>query len=308
MANYYRQCPHCGGHTKDTSCEICGRHTSSTNETYEGLENTSSVVEQKEQTKTPYIGHIQTMMKEGKGFGKQKQETIVKKSKFVAIISILAIIFPFIIFIFDEYESDTSSGYDNYYDEEYDESDVYNQYAYLVDYLVNVNDTTPLECSVDEEDSSKYYVHNTTPYLYDADIALTTQTGDDTSYIYTGFPLGYTSDYSFSPIKGCKITHQQYQNLNLYNVDVAYEWTYDDEDHFMLYITEDADKTQVETLLKRIYALNVLTSMYYEGEEGHVYINDEYRYDMTFYYEDQSIEIIDLNTNKYWSIKLNITY
>lgn len=300
MADYYRQCPNCGGHTKDTTCEICGRTTMRTSETFEEVEH-EHVAETAEVKKTS-AGHIQAMMEEGRNFGKTKAEPISKRSKIVMVISILFVVLPLLIAVI----SDEESNNDNYYEDEYDA--IYEQYEYLSDYLVDVQDQTPLTCELNTEDEESISVYNSTSYLYDADIALQTEHGEDVTYIYTGYPLGYTTDYVYGTVKECKVTSQHYQNLNLYNTDLIYDWNYDDKDHFILNIKEDTDQAEMETLLKRIYALNILTSTDYEGEEGHVYINDEYRYDMTFYYQAQTIEVIDIDSNDSWTIYLNLRF
>lgn len=301
MANYYRQCPNCGGRTADTSCEICGRKTFVTNTLFEDneLEKTSELVYgtdiKQEDSKE---GHLQKMMREGRQYQKNASvNTDSKKLILPIIIGIIVVLIPFAFEAFQEEQLTQEA--DVYYDK------IDEQYMYFEDYLFTVQDDTTLSCTVDEVDKEWFYVKNTTPYLFNANIELQTLKGKELTSFYLGNPYTAESSVASGSIQSCKVTDIEYQSLNIYKTNIAYEMTYDDSYTETILLQEDLSEQDLELLLKRIYACHILTYNTYE-EIIKVMVNDVYAYVVDVDYENATLYVTNINNQKKTVISLDI--
>lgn len=302
MAKYYRQCPHCGGRTTETSCEICGRKTFSTSdEVMMDIPTSNQQVSkpmQNQDTKMPKEGHLQKMLNEGRNYQKQPKENKgSKKNVFAIAFSVLLVIAPILFSFWDEKQAEDD--YDYYYDR------IDEQYMYFIDYLVTVQDDTPITCEIDDTDKEWFYLVNTTPYMFDADVELETKDGKETSSIYGGSPYDYESDIAYSNVESCKVTFVQYQNLNIYNTNIAYGVTYDDEYHKEILLDEEVSEKELEILLKRIYALHILSYDTYD-ESMHIMVNGDYKYEVEIDYENANMFVTNMDNQQKTVISLDI--
>lgn len=315
MADNYRECPHCGGLTKELTCEICGRRTILTNQIYEDDQPSNKQTQNSTNYKevkplhTP-AGHIQTMLEEGRNYGKtMPRKTNPSNAVWIRLGVVLAIIIPLIISLFVNLQRDETDNSYNDYDDYDDYDDFYEatnkQYHYLQDYLVRVQSDAPLICTIDEEDKDWFYIYNETPYLYDADIEIDTIKGMENTTLSSGIPYGYESSISENEAKSCKATATAYYDLNLYKTSVVYAITYDDDFIRTIKLSQPISDTELETLLKRIYCINILT--YYDFEEEmHVRVNDKHAYNVTFTYGIGDIQITDMDSGRSYHITVDI--